>query len=218
MAAETAAAESVSDGMVVGLGTGRTANYAIRKLASMASSGISLICIPTSDATSLLARKLGLTVSTMDEYPDITVTIDGADAVDPSLNMIKGRGGALLREKIVASASKMEVIVADEAKIVKFLGMKEPLPVEIVRFGYRSTMASLTTLGCEPVLRAEGGKPFVTDSTNYIADCRFGRIDDPAGLNAKINTIPGVVENGLFAGIASVVYVGGANGVRIMRK
>lgn len=204
--------------MVVGLGTGRTAGHAIRKLASMASSGLRLICIPTSDATAALAGKLGLTVSTMDEYPDISVTIDGADEVDPSLNLIKGRGGALLREKIVASASAKEVIVIDEGKLVRFLGAKESLPVEMLRFGYRSTMIHLIELGCEPVLRELDGKPFITDSANCIADCRFAKIDNPADLSAKINSIPGVVENGLFPGMASAVYVGSANGVRIMRK
>ncbi len=213
-----AAAESVRDGMVVGLGTGRTANHAVRKLASMAAAGIHFVGIPTSEATALLARELGLTVSTMDEYPDISVTIDGADEVDASLNLIKGRGGALLREKIVAAASAKEVIVVDEEKVVRSLGMKEPVPVEMVRFGFRSTMVHLGELGCEPVLRKVGGTAFVTDSSNFIADCRFRKIGDPLRLSAEINSIPGVVENGLFAGIASVVYVGGANGVRTMRR
>ncbi len=127
-------------------------------------------------------------------------------------------GGALLREKIVASASQKEVIVVDEGKIVASLGMKEPLPVEIVKFGFGSTLRHLTALGCDAVLRTSHGKPFVTDSGNYVADCRFGTISDPAGLNATINSIPGAVENGLFAGMASVVFVGGVNGVRVLKK
>ncbi len=212
------AAEFVRDGMVVGLGTGRTAAFAVRHLGEMAGEGMSFIAVSTSEATSKLAASVGIEVSTLDEHPAVDLTIDGADEVDPGLELIKGKGGALLREKIIAASTSMEIIVVDEAKLVDCLGEKEALPVEVLRFGLRSTMSRLTVLGCTASLRSSGGAPFVTDNGNYIVDCAFGPIRDPAGLHSLVNCTPGVVDNGLFLGMAKKVVVGGPEGVRIMER
>lgn len=204
--------------MVIGLGTGRTASYAIRKIGGMVKSGMEFTAIPTSAASSELAESLGIRISTLEEHSVIDVTIDGADEVDPSLNLVKGKGGALLREKIVADSTKQEIIVVDEGKLVRRLGEKEAVPVEVMRFGYLHTAGRLASLGCKAVTRQEGGSFFITDNGNYIVDCIFPLIEDPARLQERINTIPGVVDNGLFIGMASRAVVGGPTDVRILDK
>lgn len=211
------AVEFLRDGMVIGLGTGRTASYAIRKIGEMVQSGMSFTAVSTSEASSRLAASLGLEISTLDEHPEIDVTIDGADEVDPALNLTKGKGGALVREKIIAAATKMEVIVVDSEKLVSRLGEREAIPVEIMRFGSRSTLARLTSLGCRPALRMSGSSPFVSDNGNLIADCNFSPIEKPRVLEERINMIPGVVENGIFTGLTGTVIVGRETGVELLQ-
>jgi ribose 5-phosphate isomerase A len=213
------ACELVEDGMVVGLGTGRTAAHAVRRIGEMVEGGMSVTGISTSEATEALAKEVGIETSSLDRHPVVDITIDGADEVDPGLELIKGLGGALLREKIIARHTKREVIVADESKAVEILGTKAPLPVEVLRFGYEATGKELTKAGCEPVLRVKEDKPFVTDSGNYIFDCRFpDGIREPEVIEMKINNIPGVVENGLFLGLARDAILAGPEGLRILRR
>lgn len=209
------AADYVEDGMVVGLGTGSTVYYTIKRLGEMVANGLQIVGVATSVQTEDLAKELSIPLSTLDEQPEIDLTIDGADEVDPNLNLIKGLGGALLREKIVAIASKREIIVVDEGKDVDILGTRSPLPVEIVRFGFKKTIASLSALGCSPTLRERDGRAFVTDNNNYIVDCRFDRISDPVTLERDINSIVGVVENGLFIGLTDTVVIGRQDDVEV---
>ncbi len=209
------AVDFVKDGMVVGLGTGTTVRYTILKLGEMVKDGLDIIGIPTSTATEKLAKELGIKLGSIDEYQVIDLTIDGADEVDKQLNLIKGGGGALLREKIIAHASKYEIIVVDESKVKDTLG-EFPLPIEIVKFGYRRTMNVLTSLNCKPKLRMRGDGIFITDNGNYIVDCKFDKIDKPASLEREIDEIPGVVEIGLFINMASKVIVGKKDKVEIM--
>ncbi len=202
------AAEYVKDGMVVGLGTGSTVYYTILKLGEMVKDGLDIIGIPTSIGTERLARELGIKISTLYEHPEIDLTIDGADEIDPELNLIKGGGGALLREKIVASASKMEIIVADERKLVDKLGERFHLPVEVIPFSYSVVFKRLDSMGLNPVLRKKNGEIYITDNGNYIIDCHTGPMENPEELEKDLNMIPGVVENGLFIGLAHMAIVG----------
>jgi ribose 5-phosphate isomerase A len=210
-AAETAV-QLVTDGMVVGLGTGSTASFAVEALAQRHRQGLRFLGIPTSQQTAVLATALGIPLTSFTEHRKIDLTIDGADEVERgTLNLIKGLGGALLREKIVASASRRLVIIVDGAKLVHRLGTRVPVPVEIVPFGLEVIQAAL---GAETRLRvATTGEPFVTDSGNWILDCAFGPIADPAGLEARIGRVVGVVESGLFIGRADLVFVADADGV-----
>jgi ribose 5-phosphate isomerase A len=212
MAAEKAV-EYIEDGMVVGLGTGSTVEYTIKKLGEMVKDGLRIKGIPTSLKTKKLAAECGIPLADIDEYPEIDLTIDGADEVDSNLNLIKGGGGALTREKIIAYHSKKEIIVVDETKIVKGLGCDFPLPVEVTRYGWVATKKSLEELGCVAELRKIMEEPFITDNSNYILDCDFGRIDDPPLLEKEINMIPGVVENGLFIDLVDEVIVGSKQGI-----
>ncbi len=201
--AERAVDEYVKDGMNVGLGTGSTAYYAIKRIGELVSQGYDLTCVATSVNSENLARECGIKVVELDEVDKLDVTIDGADEVDPKMQLIKGLGGALLREKIVAAATVKEIIVADASKKVGKLGTKAPLPVEVLRFGHEHTCFALKRQGCEPVLRMKDGAPFVTDGGNYIYDCRFPEgIDNPFFIESRIDVIPGVVENGLFLNTA----------------
>ncbi|MGE0224297.1 MAG: ribose 5-phosphate isomerase A [Acetobacteraceae bacterium] len=216
LAAE-AAAGLVRDGQLVGLGTGSTAEFAIDALIRRVRAGLSITCVPTSERSARQARVGGLTV--LDEPPHdriIDITIDGADQIErTSLHLVKGLGGALLREKIVAAASTCLVIIADETKLVDCLGGTVPVPVEIVSFGWRSTAARLARLGCLPALRrGPDAAPFVTDGGNLILDCRFDAIADPVRLEDALSGIVGVVETGLFIGMATKALVGAAGGVR----
>ena len=212
-----AAAELVVSGNIVGLGTGSTAYFAVLALGERVKSGLKIIGIPTSVATAELARAVGIPLSTLDEHPEIDITIDGADEVDPQLRLIKGGGGALLREKIIAAASKKMVVVADSSKVVPALG-KFPLPVEIIPFAEVVLEKKITALGASCKLRNRAdGTAFVTDEGHHILDCSFGRIADPPALARALNDMPGVVEHGLFIGIAKLALVGKGSTVAEIR-
>jgi ribose 5-phosphate isomerase A len=208
------AVKHVKDGMVVGLGSGSTASIAIRFLGDKVKEGWKLVGVPTSRDSEVLGKSVGITIGELKDYPDVDLTIDGADEVDPELNLIKGLGGALVREKIVAAATKVEIIIVDESKLVGYLGQKAPLPVEIVKFASESTMRRLQKFGCVPTLREKNGLAFITDNGNLIADCRFQRIDNPAKMESDLNLVPGVVDNGLFVGLTDKVIVASKAGVR----
>jgi ribose 5-phosphate isomerase A len=214
-AAEVAAAQ-VQDGMVVGLGTGSTAAFAIEALIRRTKEGLHILAIPTSERSAAQARAGGIPLTSFAAHPRIDLTIDGADEIETgSLNLIKGLGGALLREKIVAAASDRLIIVADAAKLVQKLGGTAPVPVEAVPFGWETTIERLRELGTEPILRRNGaGEPFRTDGGNLILDCRFGLISDPAGLDRAIGQTIGVVETGLFIGMTRMALVADDSGVR----
>ena len=217
LAAE-AAAKTVQDGMVVGLGTGSTVYYALLKLGEMVRGGLDIIGIPTSKHTEEIAKSHSIPLSTLDQHPVVDVTIDGADEVDADLHLIKGMGGALLREKIVANASNQLIIVADEGKLVETLGTKSPLPVEVVPFGWRTAQLALDRLCDRISLRLLNNAPFVSDNGMYILDCHFNSIPHPAQAERIINNIPGVVENGLFVNRANKAFIGTNSGLRIIEK
>ena len=212
------AVKHVKDGMVVGLGSGSTASIAIRFLGDKVKEGWKLVGVPTSRDSEVLGKSVGITIGELKDYPDVDLTIDGADEVDPELNLIKGLGGALVREKIVAAATKIEIIIVDESKLVGYLGQKAPLPVEIVKFASESTMRRLQKFGCVPILREKNGLAFITDNGNLIADCRFQRIDNPAKTESDLNLVPGVVDNGLFIGLTDKVIVASKAGVRTIES
>jgi ribose 5-phosphate isomerase A len=211
------AVEWIEDGMTVGLGTGSTAYWAIHRIAERVKEGLNIRAAASSIRSEQLARELGIPFVSLDDIDRINLTIDGADEADDRLNLIKGGGGALLREKILAAASDRFIVIVDESKRVRTLGAF-PLPVEIVPFGSRLTLNRLTALGGNPVVRtSDDGNRYVTDNGNWIADCRFGSIEDPERLQALLNEIPGVVDNGLFVGMASAVVIGKSDGsVEIM--
>ncbi len=207
------AVEQVLDGMVVGLGTGSSSNFAIQALGERVAEGLSIVAVPTSEASARLAEQLGLDLQSLEDNPVIDLTIDGADEVDPQLELIKGLGGALLREKIVASASTREIIIVDPTKLVDQLGTRSPLPVEVVPFGWAPVRLQLIEVAAGVELRqTAAGETFVTDNGNFILDCRFEGIEDPAALEQRINAISGVVENGLFVGLADTVIIARDNG------
>ncbi len=203
-AAARAALEFIPDRQVIGLGTGSTASFFIKFLAERVKAGLNIRGIPTSVKSQELAASLGIPLTTLDEVQEIAVTVDGADEVDPQLNLIKGGGGAMLREKIVASATKKLVIVADASKQVPVLG-KFPLPVEVIRFAEALVAKRIAQLGAQvSVRKAPDGQPYVTDENHHILDCRFGEIRDPAKLARQLSDMPGIVEHGLFIGMAKV--------------
>src|SRR5437899_7775417 len=216
-AAGRAAAKLVRDGDIVGLGTGSTAYFTVVALGDGVKAGLKIIGIPTSVHTADLARAVGIPLTTLDEHPEIDITIDGADEVDPKLNLIKGGGGALTREKVVASASKKMVVVADSGKVVTVLG-KFPLPVEVIAFARTVVERKIVSLGGAPKLRTKAdGSPFVTDNGNEILDCSFGKIADPPELARELSGTPGVVEHGLFIGLAKSAIVGRGASVEEIR-
>jgi ribose 5-phosphate isomerase A len=214
-AAAEAAVELVQDGMVVGLGTGSTATFAVEALARRHGEGLQFIGIPTSERTAALAKAANIPLTSFAEHRHIDLTIDGADEVERgTLNLIKGLGGALLHEKIVAAASRRLAIVADGLKLVDRLGARTPVPVEIVAFGLEATQTALESIGATAQLRRSAtGDSFITDSGNRILDCSFGPIADPARLEERIRRVVGVVESGLFIGRANVVFVANTSGV-----
>jgi ribose 5-phosphate isomerase A len=198
------AAEFIKDGMVVGLGTGSTVFYTITKLGELVREGLSIRGISTSLHTEHLAKQCGISLVNFDEIDHIDVAIDGADEVNPDLELIKGGGGALLREKIIAKAASTFIVVADTSKMVNMLGAFR-LPIEVQPFGFQMTEKHIRALGCLPELRLLDGNPYITDNGNYIFDCKFPGIPNPQDLEQKLNLIPGVVENGLFVGMADIV-------------
>src|SRR6202051_148421 len=204
----------VEHGQIVGLGTGSTAAYFIQLLGDAVKTGLRIRGIPTSVRSGEQAASLGIPLTTLDECQQIDVTVDGADEVDPQLRLIKGGGGALLREKIIASATKQLVIVADASKRVPALG-RFPLPVEVIKFAKALIVKKIEALGANVSLRrGPDGKPYLTDENNYILDCRFERIPDADGVGRQLSDMPGVVEHGLFIGVTSVVLI--ANGSEIV--
>lgn len=211
-AAGERAADYVANDMVVGLGTGSTAWFAIVRLADrIREEGLRIRGIPTSERSAALARERGIPLIGFADALRVDVTIDGADEVDPAFNLIKGGGGALLREKFVASASDTELIIVDESKLKERLGAF-PLPVEVVPFGWQLTRRRLQALGCGAELRSSESGPFVTDNGNYLLDCSFGAIKDPPGLEREIVGTCGVVECGIFSGLATRLIIGKSDG------
>jgi len=217
-AAAEAAVTHVKDGMIVGLGTGSTATYAVEALGSLVRNGLRIHGIPTSEQTARQASSLGIPLTTLAEHMHVDLTIDGADEVERgTLNLIKGHGGALLREKIVASASARLLIIVDESKLVDRLGSRFAVPVEVVPFGWQTVAKKLEALGARVSLRgSDVYSTFVTDSEHYILDCAFGPIAAPLALDDELNRIVGLVEHGLFLGMTSEVFVGGPNGVKTL--
>lgn len=207
----------VEDGMKLGIGTGTTAAEFVRLLAARVAGGLRITGVATSERTAALCRELGVPVSSLDEEPRLDLTIDGADEIDPALALIKGGGGALLREKIVASASARMIVIADRSKLVETLG-RFPLPIEVNKFGLKATelaiKAAAEKLGLSGplTLRMTNGAPFVTDGGHFIVDASFGRIPETRALSDALNAIPGVVEHGLFLGLATAAIVAGAEG------
>ena len=217
-----AAAEAltyVKDGMRLGIGTGSTAEEFVRLLAEKVAAGLDVIGVPTSERTAALCRELGVKLTTLEETPVLDLTIDGADEIGPELALIKGGGGGLLREKIVAAASAQMLVIADESKNVEVLG-RFPLPIEVNRFGLAAThiaiekAAAALDLSGSVTLRMTGGEAFVTDGGHLILDASFGRIPDTRALSNALHAIPGVVEHGLFLGLARVAILAGADGIR----
>jgi ribose 5-phosphate isomerase A len=211
--AARASLKYVHDGQIIGLGSGSTATVAIRLLAERVRDGLKIRGIPSSVQSRDLAFQLGIPLTTFDEYQQIDVTIDGADEFDPALNLIKGGGGAMLREKVVASASKQLVIVTDSSKQVPVLG-RFPLPVEVIGFAEPLVAKKISDLGASVARRCDSfGKPYTTDEGHHILDCRFGKISDPPTLSRNLSEMPGVVEHGMFVGMASVVLMAKAGAV-----
>lgn len=224
--AARAVVAEVPDSCVLGLGSGTTAEVMLSVLAERVRAGLRVLGVPTSERTAQLASGLGIPLTTLDSVESLTMSIDGADEVLlPTLDLIKGRGGALLREKLVASASRLRVIIVDASKIVPTLAASHPVPVEIEPFGWHHTYARLVALGAQPTRRVLPGPdgtmpsdpaapPFLTDGGHYILDCVFAPIAAPAALAARIKALPGVVDTGLFVGMTERVYVAGSDGVR----
>lgn len=212
------AVEYIKEGMVVGLGTGSTAYYMIKKLGELVKEGLEIRGIPTSVETERLAKKWGIPLTNFAEVDFLDISIDGADEVNPNMDLIKGGGGALLREKMIAKAAKKFIVVADPSKVVNELG-NFLLPVEVVRFGFEMTAKHLSELGCSPHLRLMEGKPFITDNGNFILDCDFGTISNPEWLDQELNMIPGVLENGLFVHMAhSLITMDGQKNILIKTR
>lgn len=212
----------VTPGMKLGLGTGSTAAHFVNLLGQKVKSGLNVLCVPTSEATRIQAAALGIPLSNLDDTPFLDLTVDGADEIDSELRLIKGGGGALLREKIVAVASRRVIIIADHTKRVETLGAF-PLPIEVVPFGLTATKTLIARLasdcGCDGEIKVRAGKdgkPFLTDNGNVVLDCAFGQIEDPDALDDSLKLVPGVVENGLFLGIADLGIVAGPMGIEIL--
>jgi len=215
--AAQAAIDLVTDGMVLGLGTGSTAVFAVQILGARVRDGLQIKGVPTSEATEKLARSVGIPIVTLAEFPRLDLDIDGADEVEPGLSLIKGGGGALLREKIVAYASRRVVIIVDEKKLVDKLG-RYHLPIEVIPFACGSIQKTLSEMGAKSAVRERDGRVFHTDENNLILDCDFGLIADPAALAQQLSLIPGVVEHGLFVDMVERVIVGSNGTVRTLSK
>ncbi len=214
------ALELVKPGMKLGLGSGTTARQFVDLVGERVKDGLDIVCVATSEATEAQARALGIRLSTLDDLPELDLTVDGADEIDPKLRLIKGGGGALLREKIVASASKRMAVIADGTKLVSRLGAF-PLPVEVTPFGLGATRRHIerafAELGLAGPIRLRGEPaPFITDGGHYILDCSLGAIDEPERLGQRLSMIPGVVEHGIFVGLARTAIIAGAEGVQVL--
>lgn len=209
------AAEFVKDGDLVGLGTGSTTAFAIRALGRRIAEGLRIRGVPTSRATQTLAEQLGIPLADLNDVCKLDVTIDGADEIEPGFDMIKGGGGALIREKLVALVTDREVIIVDQLKVVRHLGMTHPLPVEVLPFGWCLASRALASMRGNPRLRMQGDVPFVSDNSNYILDCEFGAISDPRALEKEIKQMAGVVDCGLFIGLADTLIIGSSSGVEV---
>jgi ribose 5-phosphate isomerase A len=209
------AVKHVREGFLVGLGSGTTVAYAIQKIGKKIRQGLQVLGVPTSHQALMLAVSYSIPLTTLDEHPKLDLAIDGADQVDGELNLIKGMGGALMREKVVASAAKQFVVVADETKLVEKLGTNQPIPVEVLPFALSTVVARVEDLGGKAVLREGERKvgPVVTDNGNFILDVTFGAVDDLTKLDVAVKSIPGVLETGLFLGMADIVYLGKQDGV-----
>lgn len=214
------AVEYIQSGMIVGLGTGSTAVHAVRRIGALLAEGRlqRITGIPTADVTAREAERAGVPLGSLDDHPSVDITIDGADEIDPQLNLIKGLGGALLREKIVAAASRRLIIIADDSKRVDQLGTRAPVPVEVVPFAARPTALYLASLGARVVERLVDGRPFVTDEGNIILDCHFPGLANPREMAQLIRAQPGVVEHGLFLGMATEAIIAGARGVVVLDR
>jgi ribose 5-phosphate isomerase A len=216
-AAVAAVSAHVTSGTAIGLGSGSTASHVVRELGRVLAAGTlrDVVGVPTSERTATLARQVGVPLTTLADHPRLVVALDGADEVAPGLALIKGLGGALLREKVVASAAERFIVVADHTKEVDRLGARAPVPVEVIVFAERVCALGLEALGAQPTLRRTAdGAPFVTDEGNHILDCRFDRIDDPERLDHALHGVAGVVEHGLFLGRAAEAFLAGPDGVR----
>jgi ribose 5-phosphate isomerase A len=223
-AAAARAVEFVRPGMKLGLGTGSTAKHFVDLVGERVKTGLDVVCVPTSEATHAQAKSLGIPLTTLDETPALDLTVDGADEIDPQLSLIKGGGGALLREKIVAAASARMIVISDPSKLVPALG-KFPLPVEVTPFGYTATrqavekaISALQKSGPLTLRKGKDGHPFVTDGGHWIIDAALGRIDDPKALAHALSGIPGVMEHGLFVGLAQMAIIGGPDGIQILER
>jgi ribose 5-phosphate isomerase A len=217
-AAARAAVELVETGQIVGLGSGSTSAHAVRFLAERVRAGLKIVGIPTSQRTKHLAEQLGIPLTTLEDHPQIDIDIDGADEIDPQLNLIKGGGGAFLREKIIASVSRRFVVIADAEKQVQRLG-KFPLPVEVIAFAQSLIRPQIEKLGAQVKLREYAyGNPYVTDEGHHILDCNFGEIDDPPALADKLRRITGVVEHGLFIRMAEMALIGKDGQTTVLRR
>jgi ribose 5-phosphate isomerase A len=217
-AAALAAVDFINDGDLVGLGTGSTIKYLLDALAVRVKAGLQIQGIPTSEGTAKLATQFNIPLLHPEQSWNLHVAIDGADQIDPQYNLIKGGGGALVREKIVAYAAQKFIVLVDESKHVTSLGDPWALPVEVIPFGWQNTARLMKTLGGNPRLREKDGNIFISDNGNYIVDLQMGRIVNPAILESQLNNIPGVVENGLFVGRASIVITGSSSGVKIEQR
>ncbi|MFT6556395.1 ribose-5-phosphate isomerase RpiA [Sneathiella sp.] len=212
-AAAAAAVEYIKDGMVVGLGTGSTASKMVDLVGERVKEGLDIIAVPTSEATKQQAEALGINVVGFDDVQVIDLTIDGTDEVDPQMRLIKGGGGAHLREKIVASLSDQMIVIAESKKMVEHLGAFK-LPVEVIPFSAHALLPKLEALGCTPTIREKDGQPFYTDENNLVIDCAFEKIDDPEELAQTLSLMPGVVEHGLFIDNADIVLIGTDDGIK----
>jgi ribose 5-phosphate isomerase A len=223
-AAAARAVEFVRPGMRVGLGTGSTARHFVELIGERVRTGLDIIAVPTSEVTFADAKRCGIPLTTLDETPQLDLTVDGADEIGPDLSLIKGGGGALLREKIVAAASARMIVIADHSKNVASLG-QFPLPVEVTSFGLAATqravdkaIGAIQTPGRLTLRRGKDGHAFVTDGGHWILDAALGRIDDPAALAHALSDVPGVMEHGLFVGLAQMAIIGGPDGVKIIER